>query len=265
MGIAPMAASGRCPVGIPGRSGLAAAASVVIMAGSGQWCVTHDDFITIRRTGKPPQNGGQMRFGRLLTIASVALIAAAPAFAEDPYLKADDSWISISGTVKNVEADRFTLDYGSGWIAVEMDDGDRDADAYKLLEGDRVTVNGMIDDDLFETRTVEASSVYVEKLDTYFYASAFDEEDIFVTYWSPVVISRAVVQGTVTDVRDDEFTISTGTRTITVEVDEMAYDPLDDAGYQKVDVGDRVSVTGDMETDLFEGRELEATSLVVLG
>jgi hypothetical protein len=45
----------------------------------------------------------------------------------------------------------------------------------------------------------------------------------------------------------------------------MPYNPLDDEGYQKVDVGDRVSVTGTMDYDLFEGRELVADSLVILG
>jgi uncharacterized protein YdeI (BOF family) len=206
-----------------------------------------------------------MRTKTLLSIATLVLFVAVPAMAEDPYMEPDDSWISLSGTVTAVTPDAFTLDYGKGMITVEMDDGDRDADAYKLIEGDKVTVNGIIDDDLFETRTIEASSVYVEKLDTYFYASAADEEDTFVTYWSPVVVSRTVVQGTVTEVNDEEFVLNTGARMVTVEVDEMTYDPLDDEGYQKVDVGDRVSVTGTMDYDLFEGRELVADSLVILG
>lgn len=206
-----------------------------------------------------------MRTKTFVSIATLVLFVAVPAMAEDPYMEPDDSWISLSGTVKAVTADAFTLDYGKGMITVEMDDGDRDADAYKLIEGDMVTVNGVIDDGLFETRTIEASSVYVEKLDTYFYASAADEEgDAFVTYWSPVVVSRTVVQGTVTEVNDEEFVLNTGARSITVEVEEMPYNPLDDEGYQKVDVGDRVSVTGTMDYDLFEGRELVADSLVII-
>jgi uncharacterized protein YdeI (BOF family) len=106
----------------------------------------------------------------LIGLSTGALLAF-PAMAEDPYAKPDDTWISISGTVDTVRPDSFTLDYGKGVITVEMDDGDRDADAYKLLKGDKATVNGKIDDDLFETRSIEAGSVYVESLDTYFYAS----------------------------------------------------------------------------------------------
>lgn len=203
-----------------------------------------------------------MRTKTFVSIATLVLFVAVPAMAEDPYMEPDDSWISLSGTVKAVTADAFTLDYGKGMITVEMDDGDRDADGYKLIEGDKVTVNGVIDDGLFETRTIEASSVYVEKLDTYFYASAADEEgDAFVTYWSPVVVSRTVVQGTVTEVNDEEFVLNTGARSITVEVEEMPYDPLDDEGYQKIELGDHVTVTGMIDADLFEGRELVAETV----
>lgn len=201
-------------------------------------------------------------------LAAVASLIFAPAVTAEmkakPYEKPDDAWISISGTVGAVTRDAFQLDYGKGTITVEMDDGDRDADGYKLLEGDKVTVTGFIDDDLFEARTIEASSVFVEKMDTWFYASGVDEEDTFVTYWSPVVLSKTVVQGTVTEVNDDEFVIHTGQRALRIEVEEMPYDPLDDKGYQKIEIGDRVSVSGTIDDDLFEGRELVADSIIEL-
>lgn len=213
-----------------------------------------------------------------LTFALVVLLAL-PAMAQDttstaaqdttsttPYTQPDDSWISISGTVEAVTTDAFTLDYGEGVVTVEMDDWNADADAYKVVEGDTVTVYGVIDDDFFETATIEASSVYVEGLDTYFYASAADEEDTFVTVTTPVVVSTTVVQGTVTDVDVDEqeFTISTGTQAFVVETSEMGYNPLDDEGFQQIEEGDRVSVSGTMDTDFFEGRELVADTIVTL-
>jgi uncharacterized protein YdeI (BOF family) len=199
----------------------------------------------------------------LIGLCMGALLAFS-AMAEDPYVKPDDTWISISGTVDTVRPDSFTLDYGKGVITVEMDDGDRDADAYKLVKGDKVTVNGKIDDDLFETRTIEAGSVYVESLDTYFYASAADEEDTFVTVTAPVVISQTIVQGKVTEVSGEEFVVDAGVRKVRVDVSEMSNDPLDDEGYRKIKVGDRVSVIGKMDDDLFEGRELMAQSVVTL-
>lgn len=208
------------------------------------------------------------RIGIVLSISAIFILSLATTdqvTAADPYKMPNNAWISLSGKVETVAADSFTMTYGKDkkTVTVEMDDGDRDADAYKLLKGDKVTVTGVVDDDLFETTTIEASSVYVENIGTTFYSSAVDEED-FITYWTPVVVSRTVVQGTVTEVNEDEFTIRTGKHALRVEVDQMPYNPLDDKGYQKVEVGDRVSVTGKMDSDFFEGRELEASHLVVL-
>jgi uncharacterized protein YdeI (BOF family) len=198
-----------------------------------------------------------------LAFVSLAALMAAPVPAQDPYMQPDESWISIDGSVKDVSADRFTLDYGDGLITVEMDDGDRDADGYKLVTGDKVRVLGKIDDDFLEMTKIEASSVYVENLDTYFYASPKDEEDTFVAI-DPVQASRTVLQGTVTDVGDDEFKLRTGSKQITVQVEEMPYDPLDEEGYQKIEVGDYVSVAGELDYGLFERRELTAHTVTTL-
>jgi uncharacterized protein YdeI (BOF family) len=200
----------------------------------------------------------------LILTALLTLILAATALAEDPYAQPDETWISIDGEVRSVSRDEFVLDFGEGNIVVEMDDGDRDADAYVLLEGDKVTVNGRIDDGFFETTTIEAASVYVEKLGTHFYASSVDEEGDYFAVVEPVVVSTTVMQGTVTEVNDDEFRLDTGAREIIVEVEEMNYDPLDDLGYQKIDVGDRVSVFGELDYDFLEGHEFVATSIVTL-
>lgn len=209
------------------------------------------------------------RFGVSIATAGLLLLFAGQASADehDPYAKADDTWITISGTVDSVRRDNFTLDYGDGLVIVEMDDGDRDADAYKLLAGDKVTVTGRVDDDLFENTKIEASSVFVENLNTTFYASAVDEETterLLAAVTVPVVVSNTVVQGTVTDVDTNEFTVDAGVRQIRVDVTEMPYNPLDDEGYQRISAGDRVRVQGSMTSNLIEGRELEADSVVKL-
>ncbi len=203
------------------------------------------------------------------TLISVAIGAAlaVPAFAVDPYAKPDDSWISISGTVASPTSDSFVLDYGDGVILVEMDDWDSYGDAYGLLDGDEVVVYGKIDDDLYEISKIEAGSVYVEDLNTYFYASSDDEEDL--TYWTvtePIVLSRTTVRGTVSSVNPDErkFTIDVGKKQLTVETEFLGYNPLDDTGFQKIEKGDRVSVGGVMDQELFDGRVLEADSVITL-
>lgn len=185
---------------------------------------------------------------------------------DSPYSRADDTWISISGRVESVERDSFVLDYGNGVVTVEMDDGDRDADAYKLLEGDKITVNGYVDDDFYELTKIEASSVYVEKLDTYFYASSADEEEYALNIWYtlPVEPGEVLVEGTVTSVSDEQFTVNNGFKSVKVNVKNMVPDPLDSEGYQQIEKGDIVRVSGDISDDLFESQMIRADSVVTL-
>ncbi|HBN14736.1 MAG TPA: hypothetical protein DEG76_00515 [Pseudohongiella sp.] len=203
------------------------------------------------------------RLACLTSISSVLLASAA--LAQNPYIEPDSTWISIDGTVESVSPDSFLLDYGQGSVFVEMDDGDRDADGYKLMPGDRVTVSGLIDDDFYELTTLEASSVYVEHLGTYFYASALDEEDSFVDV-GPVNVSDTTFQGMVSsvDAEAEQFRLASGAQMITVNVDEMSYNPLDDEGYQKITPGDVVSVTGNIDIELFEGRVFDADLVTTL-
>jgi len=198
---------------------------------------------------------------------AMGVMLAGPAMAADPYAKPDDSWISISGTVASPTADSFQLDYGDGLVMVEMDDWDSYGDAYGLMEGDEVVVYGKVDDDLYEATTIEAGSVYVEDLNTYFYASSDDEEDL--TYWvvsEPLVLSRTSVRGTVTsvDAAEREFTIDIGARKLTVETEYLGYNAFDDVGFQKIEKGDRISASGAMDQDFLEGRVLDADSVITL-
>ncbi len=205
-------------------------------------------------------------FGLMVT-AAMAIAPAAQAEKPNPYLMLNNTWITINGSVESVTVDSFELDYGDGMVTVEMDDGDRDADAYKLVKGDKVIVSGLVDDDFYEATTIEASSVFVENLGTTFFASAVDEEDFDswnIAVTAPAVVSETVVYGTVTKVEGDEFMVDSGLRELRVETEELGYNPLDDEGYQKISVGDRVKVTGTIDDDFFEGRELVAKTLIEL-
>lgn len=202
----------------------------------------------------------------LLGVIVAGAMFALPANAQNPYMRPDDSWINIEGTVDRVWKDAFTLDYGDGTVTVEMDDGDRDADAYVLERGDTVAVSGRIDNDIFEVTTIEAGRVYVENLGTNFYSSAADEEDWLVSINPPLEISRAEIRGTVKDVdeSDDSFTLRVGEREVTIETDRLDYDPLDDEGYQRIEPGDFVAVHTRLESGFFEGHEIMADDITVL-
>ncbi|MFO7725591.1 MAG: hypothetical protein R6V45_08595 [Oceanipulchritudo sp.] len=206
-----------------------------------------------------------MEASRTLVTLIASLGLALPANAQDPYDLPNDTYISLSGTVASSYGDSFVLDYGEGLVTVEMEDWDWYDDAYGIIEEDDVTVYGYVDDDLYDTTTIEASSVWVEDLNTYFYASGADEE-------SPQIVTTTLydfdytVTGKVTSVNEPvrEFTIDTGTREISVDTWQLGYNPLDDQGFLQIEEGDRVTVHGDLDMDTFDDRELSAEALVKL-
>ena len=205
----------------------------------------------------------------LASFGAAVFSVSTAAQTQSPYLQPDDTWISLSGTVETVQRDQFLLDYGRGSVLVEMDDGDRDADAYVLTSGDKVVVNGLIDDDFFEMTTIEASSVYVESINSYFHASPLDDEsmtfyDPVVTVHGPIVEGDTTLQGTITAVDNDaqEFTLNTGVNMLTVKVDNLDDNPLDDEGYMQLDAQDVVTIRGEISTETFEGRVFEAERIV---
>lgn len=207
----------------------------------------------------------------LIPAAVAAILASAPALGEkadkeNPYLKPNNSWISISGTVVNPKADRFTLDYGSGMITVEMDDWDAYGEAYGLMDGDQVKVYGRVDDDLFEVASIEAGSVYVKNLNTFFHANDADEEDLILPHSTitivsaPILPSETTMTGTVkkVDAKNQFFVMDMAGIDIKVETNNLAYNPLDDMGFQQIDPGDRVSVTGSLDYEFMEGQIFKA-------
>lgn len=204
-------------------------------------------------------------------VGLVGAVYSSQAFSDsniNPENFADHAWISLNGEIVSVQPDEFTLNYGEGKILVEMDDGDRDADGYKLFEGDRVTVTGKIDEDVFTSARIEAANVYVKKLDTYFYASAVDEEgdytDFTLWYQDPMAVGDLALTGIVSEVNGNDFTMNTGLNKITVDTRTMSYDPLDDIGYQRIDEGDLVRVFGFMDKNLLTDNEVIATSSYII-
>lgn len=200
----------------------------------------------------------------ILSVVVLGTFCAMPAMAQDPYDQADDTWITLRGEVETVNPQSFRLDYGEGLVTVEFDDWDMDNDAFVFVPGDSVTVSGRIDDDFFETTTIEAANVYVDQLNSYFYANPVDEEDPALRAPVPALAAGVTVRGTVMSVSEESFTINEGMRELTVDVSDMAYDPLDDEGYQKIEQGDVVSVHGILTYDFFEGRSLDATTISTL-
>jgi len=195
------------------------------------------------------------------TLGLLSVLLSFPLFAQNPYLQPDRTWIRLKGTVGNAEETHFTLKYGRGEITVEMDDWDWYPEGRKLLPGSTVTVYGRVDASLYDLDTLEASAVYVEDLNTFFYANAVDEESLR-PLTGPGEVSRLGMTGTVTGIEGRTFTLDTGARRFTVSTEEMSLNPLDDEGYQRIRKGDRVTVSGELKLNSFQDRTLMADSVV---
>jgi uncharacterized protein YdeI (BOF family) len=177
----------------------------------------------------------------------------------------DSGWINLGGEVVSTLPTSFILDYATGTVTVEMDDWDWYREGQALAEGDEVVVTGRVDNDLYDEKKIEASSVYLKNLNTYFYASGADEENLAV---STVYVTDAPnyidSTGFVTAIEGREFTLGGDAGAIRVDTSQLAENPLDDEGFQQVDVGDRVYVWGDFDLSTRENSELMARGVVSL-
>ena len=181
----------------------------------------------------------------------------------DPRAQQNATWISLNGTVESVEQDRFRVNYGAGSINVAIDDQARDAEAYELAAGDKVIVNGVVDQNLMRSQQVEATSVFIEKINTTFYKNP-SQPYTWALISTPIEEGKATLEGIVTNAQENQFSIGTGTQQIAVNVAELENNPLDQEGYQKIQDGDRVRVSGALQGDLASSPELTADSVVSL-
>lgn len=224
-----------------------------------------------------------MRFRTLKAtlLAGVFAVAAAPAAIAQqaaqspageaetamPLQQPDNSWITMSGTVMSPTRDAFLLDYGAGQIIVEMDTWEGWAEAMNLTEGNKVTVIGRVDNDLLESATIEASAVVDEMNGQHYFADAADEEDMadwFATH--AAAEGQTTMRGIVKKVNAEanEFMLDNGVFEVKVATENLDENPLDATGATQIKDGDIVSVSGIVENDLFEQRELQAMTVALL-
>lgn len=177
----------------------------------------------------------------------------------------DGNVVNLSGRVVSAQPDFFLLDYGLGEVRVEMDDWDWYQEGKLLKAGDEVVVRGRIDNDFVARKRIEASSVFVKNLGTYFYASASDEEALpTTTVFVSTGVDHVDATGTVTAIEGREFTMGAASGPLRVDTTALPENPLDGKGFQQVKVGDRLYVWGDLNLEQAEGAELKARGIVTL-
>jgi hypothetical protein len=171
------------------------------------------------------------------------------------------SEISLSGKVAAIEQDAFTLDYGAGRVRVDLEDGLDwfPAGTAGLTIGEPVTVNGVIDDDMFDTREIEATSIYRQSMQTYLYSDTNNGRFFPPTETRPTDLSWVNLSGTVTGITGREFVLDTGVREFRVTTDAAPN------AVARLRPGTRVSVSGVVNgDDIFDRQEIDATNVVVL-
>jgi hypothetical protein len=171
----------------------------------------------------------------------------------------DQSWIALSGTVQSVQDGSFTLDYGQGAVTVQVGDWSRFGDLRERLSGKQASVHGEVDDDLFGATRLEAESIYVKDLHTYFFAQRHDAAIVWLDVTEPGTDPDATLRGTVTAVGPDEFSVDTGAQRVTVHTTS-----LQRGAKARIAKGDVIRVTGALGPEFLRTREMTATSVMIL-
>ena len=220
----------------------------------------------------------QFRLRKLAGLSSLALLLTAGLAAcgeagedeidADPIMEdaaavsaSDGDWIRLDGTVEMTGDSNFKLDYGAGTITVEADDWDLTSEGIGILPGDRVSVTGRMDRDVFTSASLEASAIYLESLNTVYFANAADEEEFGLA----AIPTRPATDGIdytgwVTGSTPKGFTLGSGTALITVDTSQLNT-PLAQDG---ISSGDRVYVWGDLEIEREGQNKLVAEGLMEL-
>lgn len=180
----------------------------------------------------------------------------------------DESRVMLNGIITEVRNDEFDLNYGEGVITVELDEwGWDDSNMAYLRSGDEVTVNGVIDDDLFEGREVKADNLYLNREFVYLTPekqsnAARNNRNVNMDALEDG--SYITMTGVVVEQDGAEFTLRGNGQNLRVNTEDLGYNPFDEDGLQRVQQGDRIQVYGAIDDGFFETRELEADRIISL-
>ncbi len=168
----------------------------------------------------------------------------------------DGSWITLGGMIVETDADTFRLKHGKHTLLVEFDDFDLKPKASDLPVGRFVIVRGRVDKDLFHSARIEAATVFDPSANKTYTASPVDEED--VRNFRAVDPRHFVLEGTVTKVHGNYLTLDTSNRQLRIDTSQTKRPASVRRGTHKFKVGDKVTVRGTANYDMFEKREVLA-------
>lgn len=222
----------------------------------------------------------------IASVASIALLAQPALAANDTPTSAgttsnttaprnlqDDAYVTLSGTVgKILGKNAFELNYKGGMIKVTTDEAWNSLydtkSAYSLKTGQRVTVSGIVDDNWFTRKEIDAHAVNVmgQGGQAYSYNRGNDakNQNMNDSYYLGTAThyvgegSQVMLSGVVTKVEGDDFWLRYGNGTIMVDGDKL------DLPDNRIAVGNRVMVRGEVNDPLFQKKQIEASSVTVI-
>ncbi|NWG46829.1 MAG: hypothetical protein HXY25_09825 [Alphaproteobacteria bacterium] len=201
----------------------------------------------------------------------LALLFPHAANGQDPWRQPDESWIRLAGTLERADADAFRLDYGRGSIRVDTDELRGWDEAVASAQGERALVFGRIDDDVLDLRRLVASRIVLPDLGVQFLADTRADEPPGPPYDSLAVLpleeGRVQLTGVITrmDTEADTFLLDAGPTQVEVQAEEVNHDPFGGSAFRFFEVGDIVTVAGELTRSWFDEPELIADSIVIVG
>lgn len=185
----------------------------------------------------------------------------------------NDAYITLSGTVGTIkDEDEFELKHAGGTIMVDTNDTWPDLFAENaatlLKSGDRVTVTGRVDNNLFSTNEIEAyqltvnGSGYNRVYTNQAYAPDNDAEYMayYPNYGAGLEDDQNVrLAGEISSIgKDDSFMLRYGNGEIKVETDDVNF-----SNTSRLDVGDEVVVFGEVEDGWFQKKTVDADRIIL--
>ena len=209
-----------------------------------------------------------------LSALGMAVVLSIPAaHAASPQAAKDDSYVTVAGTVAAIgSGDEFELNYGTGSIKVDTNDAwpnlfkteANNAGKY-LKEGDHVVVNGIIDDNWFARKEIDAHSLRFQNGGQIISYNRDEKNHYNLTDKDNALLKdegTVRVSGVISRVEDSDSYIlrTSGQGTLEIDASDIAENTR-----KSIKTGDRVVVTGELDETLFNEREIEATSLERVG
>ena len=174
----------------------------------------------------------------------------------DPATLENPIWIGIHGTIGMVGPNSFFLDHGDSTVIVGL--AGEALREHDFAKGQKVTVFGRVDNDLFEKNIIKARAVAVEGIDGAGH-SVISEQDrlgsINVSY-----VPASMVHGRVSAVTETRVVLDHGDQKISIDTSELS----GDQEKPQVKQGDLVMAEGTKLRDLWGSHTFKASSIKVI-